>query len=122
MIRESRISYRRCLVKQRYFSAVYKYAGKADLGKGYWDIKRKFGVTTHFSEISKLQFGDKMVYIALHFSTFLNSRCLIIYKSKAPVSQLVNADDTSVIEIKTATETSLKAKRNYIFARLCNEK
>ena len=43
-------------------------------------------------------------------------------QSKAPVSQLVNADDTSVIEIKTATDTSLKAKRNYIFARLCNEK
>ena len=43
-------------------------------------------------------------------------------KSKAPVSQLVNVDDTSVIEIKTATDTSLKAKRNYIFARLCNEK
>ena len=43
-------------------------------------------------------------------------------RSKAPVSQLVNADDTSVIEIKTATDTSLKAKRNYIFARLCNEK
>ena len=38
------------------------------------------------------------------------------------MSQLVNADDTSVIEIKTATDTSLKAKRNYIFARLCNEK
>ena len=35
------------------------------------------------------------------------------------MSQLVNADDTSVIEIKTATDTSLKAKRNYIFARLC---
>ena len=29
--------------------------------------------------------------------------------------QLVNADDTSVIEIKTAMDTSLKAKRNYIF-------
>ena len=38
------------------------------------------------------------------------------------MSQLVNADDTSVIEIKTATDTSLKAKRNDIFARLCNEK
>ena len=43
-------------------------------------------------------------------------------ESEAPVSQLVNADDTSVIEIKTATDTSLKAKRNDIFAQLCNEK
>ena len=37
--------------------------------------------------------------------------------SKAPVNV-----DSSVIEIKTAIHTSLKAKRNYIFARSCNEK
>ena len=30
------------------------------------------------------------------------------------MSQLVNADGTSVIEIKMATDTTLKAKRNYI--------
>ena len=34
----------------------------------------------------------------------------------------MNADDTSVIEIKMATDTSLKAKKNNIFARLRNEK
>ena len=33
---------------QRYFWAVYHYAGKADLRKGYWSPKRKLGVTTHF--------------------------------------------------------------------------
>ena len=37
------------------------------------------------------------------------------------MGELVNADNTSVIEIKTATDY-LEAKRNYIFARLCNEK
>ena len=26
----------------------YDYAGKADLGKGYWNPKRKLGVTTHY--------------------------------------------------------------------------
>ena len=32
----------------KYFCAVYDYAGKADLSKGYWNPKRKLGVTTHF--------------------------------------------------------------------------
>ena len=54
----------------RYFCAVYKYAGKVDLSKGYWDTKRKLGVTTHFSEINKLSFETKMRYIALYFSAF----------------------------------------------------
>ena len=56
---------------------------------------------------------------------FKNNNCYYkcrTLQSKAPVNQLVNADGTSVIDIKTATDTSLKAKRNYIFARLCNEK
>ena len=32
-------------------------AGKADLSKGYWNPKRKLGVTKHFSEIIKQQYG-----------------------------------------------------------------
>ena len=36
---------------QKHFCAVYDYAGKTDLSKGYWHPKRKLGVTTHFSEI-----------------------------------------------------------------------
>ena len=35
----------------KYFCAVYDCAGKADLSKGYWNPKRKLGVTTHFLEI-----------------------------------------------------------------------
>ena len=42
-------------------------------------------------------------------------------KIKGSCEPTVNAVDTSV-EIKTAADTSLKAKRNYIFAQLCNEK
>ena len=30
------------LLKQRYFCAVCNYVGKADLNKGYWNLKRKF--------------------------------------------------------------------------------
>ena len=45
--------------------------GKANLGKSYWDTKRKVGVTMHYSEITKLQFGKKMPYIALYVSGFL---------------------------------------------------
>ena len=33
--------------------AVYDFAGKVDLSKGYWNPKRKLGVTTHFLEIIK---------------------------------------------------------------------
>ena len=32
---------------------------QSDLGKGYWNPKQKLGVTMHFSEIIKLQFGKK---------------------------------------------------------------
>lgn len=30
---------------QRNFGMVYNYSGKVDLGKGYWNPKRKLGVT-----------------------------------------------------------------------------
>ena len=45
--------------KTEIYCAVYNYAGKADLGKGYWNPKRKLGIITHFSEIIKLQFEKK---------------------------------------------------------------
>ena len=31
----------------KYFCAVFDYVGKADLSKGYWNPKRKLGVTIH---------------------------------------------------------------------------
>ena len=40
--------------------------GKTDFIKGYRNLKRKFGVTTHFSEIIELKFLKKEN--AIHFS------------------------------------------------------
>ena len=70
------------------FCAVENYAEKAELSKCSWYPKRKFGVTMHFSEIMKLQFGKnkskKTPYIALYFTVlfcfvvvFKNNCCLI---------------------------------------------
>ena len=39
----------------KYFCVVNDYAGKAGLSKGYWNPKRKMGVTRHFLEIIKQQ-------------------------------------------------------------------
>ena len=44
---------RMCLLIQMYFCKRYDYGEKVDLGKGYWNPKRKMGVTTHFSDIIK---------------------------------------------------------------------
>jgi len=46
-----------------YFCTVYGYVKKADLSKGYQNLKRKLGVATHVSEIIKLKFGKKLPYI-----------------------------------------------------------
>jgi len=39
------------------------FVENADLSKDYWNPKRKFGVTTHFSEIFELKIGKKIPYI-----------------------------------------------------------
>ena len=41
----------------KHFTVIYNYAGKAGLGKSYWNPKRKLGVAMHFSEVIKFQFG-----------------------------------------------------------------
>ena len=65
--------------KTEIFCVVYNYSGKADLGKGYWNLKRKLGGSHAFSEIIKLQFG-KIFHTLLYFHTFQNYCCLIISK------------------------------------------
>ena len=45
----------------RSISAQYYYAVRADLSKGFWNTKRKLGVTTHFSDIIKKQYFKKAV-------------------------------------------------------------
>ena len=47
------LSHRRC------FCAVQNYVEKAELSKCSWYPKRKLGLTMHFSEIIKLQFGKE---------------------------------------------------------------
>ena len=38
---------------------VQNYGEKEELSKCPWYLKRKLGITTHFSEIIKLQFGKE---------------------------------------------------------------
>ena len=45
---DTRISYRQCLLIQRYFCPVWNFPGKVDLSKYSWYLKRKLGVTMHF--------------------------------------------------------------------------
>ena len=60
MVREGQISYLRLPSKLRdIFCAAYNYSGKADVGRSYWNSRRKLGVATHFSLIIKLNFGGK---------------------------------------------------------------
>ena len=57
--RDTPFSYGQCLLIQGYFCVVYNYAEKAELNKCFWYPKRKLGVTMHFLEIIKHQFGKK---------------------------------------------------------------
>ena len=43
----------------RYFCTVYDNVEKADLSKGYENLKRKMWLTTHFSEILSLNLERK---------------------------------------------------------------
>ena len=61
-------SYRRCVLIQRYFCAVYYNAGKVDLTKSCWNPKRKLRVTTHFLEIIKIIIKSSNIQINIwHF-------------------------------------------------------
>ena len=42
-----------------YFFPDNDYVRRVDFIRGYWNPKRKLGVTTHFSEITALQYGEK---------------------------------------------------------------
>ena len=78
---DTRVSYGWCPLIQGYFCVVENYAEKAELSNCSWYPKRKFGVTMHFSERIKLQFGKKchtLLYILLFFRIIYC--CLIISK------------------------------------------
>ena len=60
------------LIIQGYFCAVQNYAEKVELSKCSWYPKRKLGVTTHFSEIIKLQLGKKRHTLLCILKLFTN--------------------------------------------------
>jgi len=59
------------------FCVVYDYAGKADLGKGCWNLKRKLGVTMHFSVIFQI-WKENAAHCSLLYGSFKNYACLLI--------------------------------------------
>jgi len=73
---------------QQHFCTAYDYVEKADLGKGYQNTERKWGVTTHFSEIIELTFRKKLPYILCILVLFWNYSYLII-SEKCVVTHLL---------------------------------
>jgi len=51
---------------------------KAALSKDYQNLRRKLGVTTHFSEIIEFKFGKKLPYILCILALCWSYGCLII--------------------------------------------
>ena len=64
-----------------YFCAVYDIFGKSGyLSTGCWNLERKLGIITHFSEIMKLQsLWKKIPYIALNFTESFFELLLLNY-------------------------------------------
>ena len=78
--RDTQISYGWYLLIQGYFCTVQTYAEKEELSKCSRYQKRKFGVTTHFSEIVKLQFGKEhhtLLYILKLFNLIIFEKCVV---------------------------------------------
>ena len=68
--RDTRVSNGWCLPIQGYFCTVQSYAEKAELSKCSWYRKRKLGVTMHFSEMTKLQFGKNAIHCFVFYCFF----------------------------------------------------
>ena len=64
------------------FCVVYDYVGKADFSKGYWNPKRKLGVTTHLSEIIKQQLFKKVVNYKAVYGIFYHIEALLSLKNE----------------------------------------
>ena len=61
----------------------FGYAGEADLGKGYYNTKRKLGVTMPFLEAIKQQllFQEAVKYKAMYSIFFLPIEALLSLKN-----------------------------------------
>ena len=68
--RDTRVSYGWCLLIQGYFCAVQNYVEKAELSICFWYLKRKLGVTMHFSEIIELQFRKNPIHCFIFLVLF----------------------------------------------------
>ena len=56
----------------KYFFPVNDYVRQVDHIRGYWNPKRKLGVTMHFAEITALQYGEKR-WIGIFFRKMIKS-------------------------------------------------
>ena len=70
--RDTRISYQRCLLIWGNFRAVQNYAEITERSQFSLYPKRKLGVTMHFSEIIKLQFGKECHTLLCILELFTN--------------------------------------------------
>ena len=70
----------RILKCQPFLHRVSDYVGKADLSKGYWNPKRKLGVTTHFSEIIKQQQFKKAIKHKAIYGGFVHIEAMVSLK------------------------------------------
>ena len=64
----------------RYFACFYNYVEKADLGKGYWNPKRKLGVATHF-------FSFNLGKNSMHCFVFFFSYMFVIFNGQPTVTK-----------------------------------
>ena len=69
MVWETLVSWGGSLLIQRYFCVVYDYAGKGRSSQWLLKSKKKIGLTAHFSEIIKLQFGGQCHTLLCIFKT-----------------------------------------------------
>ena len=70
-----RVNKGRITTVKGYFCTVQNYAEKTQLRKFSWYLKRKLGVTIHFSEIIKLQLGKELhtlICILNHFTNIVD--------------------------------------------------
>ena len=56
--------------KRIFFARFKTMRSKQNLASAFGIQRRNFGVTMHFSDKIKLQFGKKKPYIALYFTVF----------------------------------------------------
>ena len=87
------------------------YMRQVDHIRGYWNPKRKLGVTTHFSEITVLQYGERRGTVNSIFSTkafpLRSATCEAAISAIHP-SNLVTVLFSSFVQQIKASDSQLK--------------